>query len=170
MREFLESGLPRDWFIDAGAKVAASGAGSNRFAIRNLSSYALCIDELHVGSPRAGTFTIKAHNTASTLGTSAGRITPRNALLGVGSQLFPTGAIAYYGTNAVTSGVSLSGAYTLQTRYLGAAGTIDFCDTGPIILAPNKGFGLLAIPSSQQTVTVSCRARVLPWQTIRTIA
>ena len=170
MREFLESGLPRDWFIDAGAKVAKSAAGTNRFAIRNASSYALCIDELHVGSPVGGTFTIKAHNTASTLGTSAGRVTPRYALLGAGSQVFPTGIIAYYGTNAVNSGVSLSGAYTLQTRYLGAAGAVDFCDTGPIILASNKGFGLLCAPSSQQTITVSCRARVLPWQVIRTIA
>jgi len=169
MREFMESGLPRDWFIDAGAKVAKSAAGSNRFAIRNASSYALCIDELHVGSPKAGTFTIKAHNTTSTLGTSAGLVTPRFALLGVGSLVFPVGVTAYYGTNAATSGVSLSGAYTLQVRYLGAAGTINFCDTGPIILASNKGLGLLCAPSSQQTITVSCRARVLPWQTIRTI-
>ena len=167
MREFLESGIPRDFFIDAGSKVAKSTTGNNRLAIRNASSYALCIDELHVTSPVAGTFTLKAHNTASTLGTSAGLVTPRAATIGT-SAAFPTGGKIYYGTNAANSGVSLSGAYTLMSRRLEAAGIIDFCDTGPIILAAGKGFGLLAIPSSQQSIQVSARVRVLPWQTIKT--
>mgnify|MGYP001558439263 CR=1 FL=1 len=168
MREFLESGLPMDFYIDAGSKIAKSGAGSNRLALRNASSYALCIDELHVASPVAGTFTLKAHNTTSTLGTSAAVITPRSAIVGT-SAAVPTGWKSYYGTNAATSGVSMSGAYTLYSRRLEASGTINFCDTGPLIICSNRGFGLLAIPSSQQSIQVSCRARVLPWQTIRTI-
>lgn len=168
MREFMESGLPRDYFLDAGSKACASATGSNRLAIRNSSSHALCIDELHAACPVACTFTIKAHNTASTLGTSAGLLSPRSATVGA-SALMATGVKGYYGRNAATSGVSLSGAYTLQTRRIESAGAVNFCDTGPIILCSNRGFGLHALPSSQQNVQVSCRVRVLPWQTIRTI-
>lgn len=166
-RDLFEHGIPQDWCIDFGAKAALSG-GSNRAAIRNTGSYCLAVDFLHVACPKAGTFTLRGHNILSTVGTSAGYVTPRHAAVGVGSAAFP--ARGYYGTTAATSGITASAAYVLQTRRLEAAGTLDFADTGPWIVAPNKALVLRCAPSSQQTITVACRVRVLPWQTIRTIA
>jgi hypothetical protein len=165
MPAIFDGSIGNDWHIDFGSRVTLS-AGHGRGLIRNTGSLAMAFNAITVASPVAATITLTAGSqtgaaATAPIGTSAGLLTARfNNIAGGSAIAFP--GRAYLGTSGATTGVTVSAGYTLTTGRLEQAGSLTFgSEAAPIILYPSGALAVSVTPSSQQTIPVQARCRVL---------
>lgn len=138
-------------------------ADNNILLIRCLStsSNAIQVRDVYGRTSNACLFNLNRIGAATGAGTSAAVITPRWGIVGGGSgAAYTTYFKAYYGTTAVNSGISASGATSVTWAQVPAGAGDTVLDD--LLIEPGQCLVLRADPDANGYVQATCKVRVVP--------